>query len=308
VKLLTTVLLCGLLNITGVFADWIYRNFDESMQLEQFGDSIQHTYGVVGIDGNVLYAFFKSLYQQYNLSVIMPSKHLKIPKIIHQIWLGSPVPDVFNEYMQSWVAHHCGPDWLYILWDDQKIKDFKLYNQAIYDSSSNFGQKSDIVRWEILYTFGGLYVDVDFECFASFDIFHYAYDFYVGLQPLDSQIVQLNNALVGSCAGHPILKHCIVTIKDDWARYKGAPQTTGPVHFTRSFYLTANKYGTVDIAFPASYFYPLGTTDTIINKEQWIESGAYAVHWWAKTWMPKKYRRPQFRVIENEAAVQTWNN
>lgn len=288
--------------------DWIYTDFDTSMKLDLFPTAIKMTQPVVGIDGTQLYTFFKKIYEQYNPSRIAPAIDIKIPKIIHQIWLGSPVPDVFEAYMNSWIAFHMGNDWQYVLWNDEKIKNFGLYNQVFYDATENFGQKSDIARWEILYNFGGVYVDVDFECLRSFDQLHYLYDFYVGLQPLDSQFVQLNNALVGSCPFHPILYHSIATIKDNWHTHKGAPQKTGPVHFTRSFYAKANTGRTIDMVFPASYFYPLGTQETVNNKQAWLKQGAYAVHWWAKTWMPKKYRRSSFQSIDNESSTHSWND
>ena len=33
------------------------------------------------------------------------------------------------------------------------------------------GEKSDIFRYEILYRFGGVYVDTDFECIKPFECF-----------------------------------------------------------------------------------------------------------------------------------------
>jgi mannosyltransferase OCH1-like enzyme len=41
--------------------------------------------------------------------------------------------------------------------------------QAAFDRASNFGEKSDIWRYEILFRLGGVYVDTDFECVRPFD-------------------------------------------------------------------------------------------------------------------------------------------
>src|SRR4029077_19930708 len=108
--------------------------------------------------------------------------------------------------------------------------------------------------WEIVYRYGGVYIDVDFECLKPLDIFHHMYDFYTGIQPLDTHFLQLGAALFGAVPGHPILKHCIETIKDDWKR-KGAPTKTGPVHYSKSFFATAGKSGLLDVALPSFYFY-----------------------------------------------------
>lgn len=283
-------------------------DFDTAMRRTDFASSIARTGQIVGIEGNHLYEYFKQQYKTYDLVSIRSFGTLKIPKIIHQIWLGSPVPQEFVAYMQTWLDFHAGGDWLYILWDEAKIAQLNLYNQALYDAAPNFGQKADIARWEILYHFGGLYVDVDCECLRPFDELHYAFDLYTGLQPLDSNYLQLNNALVGARPCHPVIYHCIKTIPDDWKKYRAVVQTTGPVHFTRSFYLMANKYGTCDIALPAAYFYPLGVTDKVADKKLWHEQGAYAVHWWAKSWMPKEYRPRKFRTINNDASAARWND
>jgi len=237
--------------------DWNYVTFDDAMQKSNYPQSITATQRIMGIEGEALYDFFKKIYEDLNFSIIQPQAELKIPKIIHQIWLGSELPESFIELQQSWITHHLGRDWLYKLWTDADMKDLQLYNQAFYDATDNYGVKSDILRWELLYNFGGVYVDMDFECLRALDQFHYTYDFYTALQPLDTLFVQLGAALVGSVPGHPILKHCIETIKKDW-HLQGAPKKTGPVHFTKSFYTCANMDGNKDIAFPAFYFYPLG--------------------------------------------------
>jgi mannosyltransferase OCH1-like enzyme len=284
---------------------WPHYSFDEAMHKEYFPDVYGITEKIVGVDGQQLYDFFKNLYD--SKADIAVAEAVKIPKIIHQIWLGSPVPEVFKALQQSWITHHLGRDWYYKLWTDDDIAQLGLYNQHFYDETDNYGVKSDIARWEIIYRFGGVYVDMDFECLRSLDILHYTYDFYTALQPLDTSFVQLGAALFGSCPGHPLLKHCIETIKDDW-HHKGAPKKTGPVHFTRSFYAMAGKNGMNDIAFPAFYFYPLGCRSSSDNRNEWKNAGAFAVHWWAKSWMPQDYRPQQFKSISNEMSVYNWNS
>lgn len=283
-----------------------YISFDQAMRLDEFPQAIITTERVVGIDGHVLYTFFKELYERAINCITSPSQELKIPKIIHQIWLGSSVPEVFEPLMQSWIRHHLGREWRYKLWTDQDVENFGLYNKDFYDATDNYGVKSDILRFEIIYRYGGVYVDMDYECLAPLDVLHYSYDFYTALQPLDTLFVQLGAALFGARPGHPILKQCIVKIKDSWHE-KGAPKKTGPIHFTKIFYAMAGKESNCDIAFPALYFYPLASRESCIDKKKWKEQGAFAVHWWAKSWMPQKYRSKAFRLIQNEDTVQNWN-
>jgi len=285
---------------------WVYLDFDVAMLTGFHSDALLVTKHVVGIDGYKLMALFKDLYDRHNLSKIDPQITLKIPKIIHQVWVGCPLPNAFKEYISSWCTMHASRGWVYKLWTDEDIKTLELYNRDLYDASDSVGVKSDIVKWEVVYKYGGVYLDVDFECLKPLDILHYTYDFYTSIQPLDTQFLQLGAALFGARPGHPILKHCIETIKDD-AHKKGATTKTGPIHFTRSFYAVAGKDGLIDIALPSSYCYPLGCTEKRLKKREWIENGAYAVHHWAKSWMPEHYRKKEFRNFSNDALVKTWN-
>jgi inositol phosphorylceramide mannosyltransferase catalytic subunit len=296
-----------LLNAYSQKEPWVYVDFDESMQTMRYARAIASTKTIVGIEGEELLQFFRKLFEKNNLSRVVPTVEVKIPKIIHQIWLGSPVPPELKRYMNTWIKYH--PDWEYKLWTEEDIAQLKLRNQYFYDASDNYGIKSDIARWEILYRMGGVYVDTDFECFRQLDVLNYTYDFYIALQPLDTLFVQLGIGLVGTIPGHPIIKHCIETIKDDWHE-KGAPKKTGPVHFTRSFYQMADQQGLRDIAFPASYFYPLGCRENTdnIDVEAWLKKGAVGVHWWAKSWMPKSFRPSAFQSIKNDDSTKSWND
>lgn len=41
--------------------------------------------------------------------------------------------------------------------------------QKAFDAAKNYGEKSDILRYEILFVYGGVYADVDVECLQPFD-------------------------------------------------------------------------------------------------------------------------------------------
>lgn len=288
-----------------VYTDFIYHDFDELMDVAAYPKVFFYTQRTVKYDGKVLLDLGRSLYTQYNPLVLPVGTIPTIPKIIHQIWIGGPVPAAFKKYMHTWQQMH--PDWQYVLWTDDNIKElFPLYNQTFFEESEGMGVKSDLLKWEIIYRFGGVYADVDFECLQPLDQLHYTYDFYTAFQPFDAFFVQLGAALFAAHPHHPILKHCIETIKDDW-HHKGAPKKSGPIHFSKSFIIMAGKDDKRDIAFPAFYFYPLGSTQAILRRTEWVNDGAYAVHHWAKSWMPKEARPPEFRTFDNERSSIVWN-
>src|SRR5579885_317918 len=161
-------------------------------------------------DAQYFFEVTRHLYEKNNLYNIKPTQRTKIPKIIHQIWLGSEFPAEYRDWQQSWINHN--PDWEYKLWTDENIKELVLTNKKYFDEAINFGEKSNILRYEILYQFGGVYVDCDFECLKSFDPLVHAYDFFCGLISGKGRIININNAVIGSVPGHPILKKCIENI------------------------------------------------------------------------------------------------
>lgn len=86
-----------------------------------------------------------------------------VPPLIHQIWLGERKPPI--KLMTSWRLLH--PNYKFILWTDQKVAGLPLYNRKIYDWLKSPTMKADLLRYEILYQMGGVYVDVDFYCLRS---------------------------------------------------------------------------------------------------------------------------------------------
>lgn len=50
--------------------------------------------------------FFLNLYERNNFLTIQPQEVPKIPKIIHQIWIGNrKLPKKLHEYQQTWIEH-----------------------------------------------------------------------------------------------------------------------------------------------------------------------------------------------------------
>lgn len=295
------LLLCTSLSL---FADPSFPDidFDASMHSSSFADVITsaHTYQELGINGFDMMQFFRSLYTKNCPARIARSSQLKIPKIIHQIWIGKKLPDEFKKFTESWKIYH--PDWEYKLWTQDDIPKLNLRNRDFIEQSRNPGEISDLLRYEILYQYGGVYLDVDFECLRSLESLHYLYDFYIGIQPLDSGLVQLGIGIIGSVPGHPILNACIELVKNGWNNKhleQKATARTGPIHCTKIFYAYADKSHLCDIALPASYFYPLNCNEFECKRLQWILNGAFAVHHWAKSWLYPTFRRPEFQAIKN---------
>lgn len=92
---------------------------------------------------------------------------MPIPKIIHQIWIGSnPRPSTL---MDTWRDKN--PDFEYILWTEEEIKKRGFQFECIdaINKMTEIAGKADIMRLEILYRYGGFYIDADSICLEPLD-------------------------------------------------------------------------------------------------------------------------------------------
>ncbi len=86
----------------------------------------------------------------------------KIPNLIHFIWVGSnPQPQTFTDYfLPQW--QHSHPDFTFKVWTEQDLDTLELVNaRHIRDKSLNPGFRADLLRLEILFIHGGIYIDAD---------------------------------------------------------------------------------------------------------------------------------------------------
>ncbi|MCX5921927.1 MAG: glycosyltransferase [Candidatus Dependentiae bacterium] len=244
------------------------------------------TYDVAFAHNDPFWKNAKTLYDNYIANFNL-SGQPRIPKIIHQIWVGSPLPEKYKSLIETWKKNH--PDWVHILWTDKALDALGLINKKQYDAATNMGEKSDIARYELLYRFGGLYVDTDFECLKSFDVFNHSCSFYTGLAPDKELVVYV--ALIGATPGHPILKKCverISTIRSNCTHPDDILQNTGPYFLTRCIAECLDVTAHDTVLFPISYFYPWPNYSSQQKSrpeiESWIKPESYGIHHWHVSW------------------------
>jgi len=231
--------------------------------------------------------FLKSIYEHYQYDFHLDNEY-KIPKRIHLIWLGSPLPERYADIINSWKQFH--PDWIVKVWTDADALEFNLFNQTAFDQAKNYGEKSDIFRYEILYRHGGLYVDTDFECLQPFDEIHRSCEFYSGIG--QSPVPQIWIGIIGSIPEHPILKATIENLKIGPGDFdlERIMRDTGTYHFTKMFFDLASTcpIGTV-VAFPVTIFYPFpgckrDLKDKLKIKAEFAAQESMAIHYFDTSW------------------------
>jgi len=210
----------------------------------------------------------------------------KIPKILHQIWLGGEMPE-FEKQLTKRVRETLSSDWIYILWRDSdiyKLKQFK--NIDDYLSTPNYGQRSDILRYAILNEYGGVYMDTDFLLLQQFDDL-LDLDFFCGVAYDSTPTVF--NGLIGCIPGHPIisaaLEHDRPIVYNDAMKLMDA---TGPFFLERKIFANIDKYERA-VVLPNSFFYPLPNFER--SKSLGPDYNSYlcpesiCCHMWSSSWM-----------------------
>ena len=288
------------------FSEIIYPDFNVSMTRNGWDsgpyNEIRECHSIQNLQ------VFQLVYARNVLLAKQTNESFRIPKIIHQIWIGSPLPEKYFAWVRTWT------DWLgweYKLWTDADIKSLTLYNQELYNRARSYGEKTDILRLEILLHYGGLYVDVDFECLKRemFEELGRCFDFYIGFEPIEhgtiNGIPKICNAIIAASPYHPLIKDLIVNMKANWVQheYETGVQKAGPDYFSRTI-LDYEKGSLVSpekrsenthyrtMYLPCTFLYPFSDPDIKGNpgRDEILENVSAetaGIHYWSGSWRPR---------------------
>jgi inositol phosphorylceramide mannosyltransferase catalytic subunit len=215
-----------------------------------------------------------------------------IPRIFHQIWLGpDPFPREYEAYQRSWTRHN--PGWELRFWTEEHLPD-ELRRPEAAERLRAPTERSDILRLEVLWRFGGVYVDADFECLRPIEPLLEEGEFFIGL----AKPGRVNGAWMASVAGNPILDDALDEIRPR-EHHGYDKEATGPKFLDR---LIAEHASDVTFLEP-EILYP---------RTPAAEKSAYAVHHEARSWKdPVDLRtdsvraQQRLKVAQDELAVMT---
>jgi len=132
---------------------------------------------------------------------------VKIPRILHHIWLGpNPLPEEHEPWVESWKRHH--PKWEHRLWTEDNLPLNPLRPEVLERLRAPV-ERADILRLEILYAHGGVYLDTDLECLRPLDDVVEGRTF-VGVSHKHGRIT---NTAIAAIPGHPLLDRAMHEIK-----------------------------------------------------------------------------------------------
>ena len=176
-----------------------------------------------------------------------------IPKIVHQIWIG---PNTRPDIWMNSVRNFCNEfGYEYKLWTELEISKFPMINKSQYMNMKILCGKADIVRYEILNIYGGIYIDVDSVIINPIKlnelILNTTEDCAFGYAAGNQQIA---NGVILSVPQSFIMKECISRIP--FRKLSLHPcLSTGPWLITEIY--NENKDISIKL-FPSDIFYPYG--------------------------------------------------
>ena len=90
-----------------------------------------------------------------------------IPQVVHRVWLGGQqdAPRTAWSTARPGGEHH--PGWKFRLWRDRDLR--RLVPSDAVARARHHVELSDLLRFEVLRRYGGVYVDTDFECLRPLD-------------------------------------------------------------------------------------------------------------------------------------------
>lgn len=188
------------------------------------------------------------LYDGYQKHGMLQRRYL-IPRSIHFINLDGRLSTEEARLIQTWRAVH--PTWKVKVWTADDLASFVFLNKKAFQNARTLEEKSQILRYEILYREGGLYVGTNFECLRPFDIIHKSSEFYAGIGSTNTPTV-LSNSLIGCAAHHPIIRACIIAAGTEDNRITA---NRGSVIFTKCFQGYAMRFYGKAAPFPVAFFH-----------------------------------------------------
>lgn len=207
-----------------------------------------------------------------------------IPKIIHYCWFGGgELPDFLKKCMESW-SKIC-PDYEIKRWDENNFDVSKYTYTKQAAENKKYGFITDVARLDILYEYGGIYLDTDVKLLKPFDDLLYNKGF-VGVECWGN----INSGGgMGAVPHHPMIREMLdYRLKYPFIFKDGTQNLeTNGLYETMPFIRHGMRIdNTLQIingmtVYPASVFHPYD----YMSCEERIENNTVSVHYFYGGWM-----------------------
>ena len=165
-------------------------------------------------------------------------EHCAIPKVVHQIWIGGELPPILSLYMNDWKEMR---GWDYRLWGNDDLneqnfpKTWHLIKRMLRLERPVYAMIADLMRLEILYHHGGVYLDTTFEKVRNITplLNKPGYKFAMSNEIPDPELELpfISNSFIASVPRYVVLRRLLSEEKLSHINIKGlANEQTGPYY------------------------------------------------------------------------------
>ena len=236
------------------------------------------------LNGLLCYSLFLIRNTRENLYDFEFSKGMqRIPKVLHYIWFGNnELPLEFRNNLITWKKFN--PDYEIIRWDESNydVSNSTFVKEAY--KANKWSHASNYVRLDILYKYGGIYMDTDVEVIKNLDCLLNDECFFC----LGNQDSINNGSGLGSVKEHPVIKEMMEAFENvhfDVAKggvgMRAAHNFINPVMRRHGFKLE-NRYQRIDgvVLYPKEVMSPLSFGDL----ENFFCDRTLSIHYEAGSW------------------------
>ena len=211
-----------------------------------------------------------------------------IPKIIHQIWIGNnQEPKQYTNTWRNYIIQN--KEYKYMFWDNKNVdtilKQFPQLSKLFYVEKEWCG-KADILRYMILYIYGGIYIDADCVWInnKSLDDLIKVTDtnMFAGLVPEKDYI---NNAVIGCTPKNKNIIYILKFLRQYTVQEYINIRKKKPCHIVTGPQLITKIQHNIKV-FPSYYFYPIrwhGLKNIKYHLENNINTESYMFHYGIST-------------------------
>lgn len=211
----------------------------------------------------------------------------KIPKKIHYIWVGGmKLPNEYKENIESWEKHN--PEYEIIRWDESNY-DFKKipYMREAYESKA-WGFVPNYARLDIIYHYGGIYLDTDVKVVKNLDSLLYDDAFFcMGCTDRVNQ-----GCGFGAVAGHSVVLDMMKEFERNEFLLENGQPGKKPCHtfvhpvIKKYGFEICNEYQNKNgvVLYPNEVMSPL----TVFGTDEFISDKTLSIHKESGTWKSER--------------------
>jgi mannosyltransferase OCH1-like enzyme len=211
-----------------------------------------------------------------------------IPKKLHFIWVGGPLPDDRLAHLATWKATN--PSFEIVRWDESNIDLTVPSVRRAYDRKQ-WATVADIVRLGVIAQHGGIYLDTDFRLLKPLDKLLQYHCFY-GFQQEKPSSDWIGNGAFGAAPNHWFIKQAYERVLAIKERPLGLtkPTSYGPKLITQMLrengldHYSARGLFVRDVfLLPTPVLTPFSWHEEF--SEDLITEETLAAHFWAASWV-----------------------